>query len=121
MNLHGIVSRAIGAVNPFVEAQIYRSLGAEKHEDYSRTPAYDAPVPMMVQKQAVSQGDIRHLDNLNIQGVFTSIYTNGNWCGVNRPKEVGGDKFIIAGETWLVVAVPENWPDWTRVVACLQT
>ncbi|HDJ1441604.1 TPA: hypothetical protein PPN70_004053 [Serratia rubidaea] len=120
MNLHGIVSRAIGVVNPFVEAQIYRSLGAEKQADYSRSPAYAEPVTMMVQKQAVTQGDIRHLDNLNIQGVFTSIYTNGNWCGVNRPKEQGGDKFVIGSDTWLVVAVPENWPDWTRVVACLQ-
>lgn len=121
MNLHGIVSRAVGAINPFTEAQIFKSTGSVKSADYSRAPGYADPVPMMVQKQAVTQGDIRHLDNLNIQGVFSSIYTNGNWCGVNRSKNQGGDKFVIGNETWLVVAVPENWPDWTRVIACLQT
>lgn len=120
MNLHGIASGAIGAVNPFVEAQIYRSNGSIKNADYSVSSGYDEPVMMRVQKQAVTQADMRHLDNLNIQGIFTAIYTNGNWCGINRPKQQGGDKFVINGETWLVVAVPENWPDWTRVIACLQ-
>ncbi|MGJ0579083.1 hypothetical protein ACR71G_13540 [Xenorhabdus bovienii] len=121
MNLHGIASAAIGAVNPFVPAQIYRSVGSVKNTDYSRTPGYADPISMMVQKQAVTQSDIRHLDNLNIQGVMASIYTDGNWCGINRPKQQGGDKFVINGETWLVVSVPENWPDWTRVIVCLQT
>ncbi|CAK8736335.1 hypothetical protein SODG_000047 [Sodalis praecaptivus] len=68
MNLHGIVSRAVGAINPFIEAQIFKSTGSVKSADYSRVPDYADPVPMMVQKQAVTQGDIRHLDNLNIQG-----------------------------------------------------
>lgn len=121
MNLHRIAARAVGAVNPFVEAQVYRSTGSQKNADYSVTPDYAAPVTMRVQKQAVTQADIRHLDNLNLQGIFTSIYTAGNWCGINRPKQQGGDKFVIGDEAWLVVSVPENWPDWTRVVACLQT
>ncbi|EUL75697.1 hypothetical protein P831_04273 [Klebsiella aerogenes UCI 28] len=75
---------------------------------------------MMVQKQALSQADIRHMDNLNIQGILVNIWTNGNWCGLDRDKQQGGDKFVIGDETWLVVAVPEIWPDWTRVIACQQ-
>lgn len=121
MNLHSIAARAIGAVNPFVEAQVFRSVGSVKNSDYSVTPGYSKPITLRVQKQAVTQADMRHLDNLNMQGIFTAIYTDGNWCGINRPKQQGGDKFVINGENWLVVAVPENWPDWTRVVACLQT
>lgn len=121
MNLHGIASRAVGAVNPFIDAKIYRSTGQVTSADYSQTPTYAEPVVMQVQKQAVSQSDIRHLDNLNIQGVFASIYTDGNWCGIHRPRQQGGDRFVIGEEKWLVVAVPENWPDWTRVIVCLQT
>ncbi|PLL44830.1 hypothetical protein CWN26_29645 [Klebsiella pneumoniae] len=57
---------------------------------------------------------------MNIQGVLVSIWTDGNWCGINRDRQQGGDKFVIGNETWLVVDVPEIWPDWTRVIACQQ-
>lgn len=120
MNLHGIVSNAISTVNPFVEAQIYRSIGIVKNPDFSTSPGFAEPVTMLVQKQAVTQSDLRHMDNINVQGLLTTIYTDGNWCGVNRPAKQGGDKFLIGNETWLVVAVPEIWPDWTRVIGCLQ-
>jgi hypothetical protein len=40
--------------------------------------------------------------------------------GINRDRQQGGDKFVIGNETWLVVDVPEIWPDWTRVIACQQ-
>ncbi|MFW7716508.1 hypothetical protein ACOIFF_11010 [Klebsiella pneumoniae] len=120
MNLHSIVRNAISAVNPRVEAQIYRSIGPTKNPDYSTSPGFAPPVTMMVQKQALSQADIRHMDNMNIQGVLVSIWTDGNWCGINRDRQQGGDKFVIGNETWLVVAVPEVWPDWTRVIACQQ-
>ncbi|HGS6874201.1 TPA: hypothetical protein ACMEVV_001211 [Klebsiella quasipneumoniae subsp. quasipneumoniae] len=120
MNLHSIVRSAISAVNPRVEAQIYRSIGPIKNPDYSTSPGFAPPVTMMVQKQSLSQEDIRHMDNMNIQGVLVSIWTDGNWCGINRDRQQGGDKFIIGDEIWLVVAVPENWPDWTRVIACQQ-
>ncbi|STM78059.1 Uncharacterised protein [Escherichia coli] len=78
------------------------------------------PVSVRVQKQAVTQADLRHLDNLNQQGVFATLYTDGNWCGLNRARQQGGDKFVIGDETWLVIEVPEIWPDWTRVIVCLQ-
>lgn len=120
MNLHSIVSGAIGTINPYVEAQIYKSTGPVKNADYSTSPGFAEPVTMMVQKQALSQADIRHMDNLNVQGVLVSIWTDGNWCGISRDKQQGGDKFVIGDETWLVVSVPEIWPDWTRVIACQQ-
>lgn len=120
MNLHRIASSVISRVNPMVEAQIYRSTGPVKNPDYSTSPGFAPPVTMMVQKHALSQADIRHMDNLNIQGVLVSIWTDGNWCGINRDKQQGGDKFVIGEEVWLVVSVPEIWPDWTRVIACQQ-
>lgn len=120
MNLHSIVRGVVGAVNPYVEAQIYRSTGPTKNADYSTSAGYAEPVTMKVQKQAVSQADLRHMDNLNIQGDMVSIWTDGNWCGMSRTKQTGGDKFVIGDEVWLVVAVPEIWPDWTRVIVCRQ-
>ncbi|EBQ4208682.1 hypothetical protein FX387_23910 [Salmonella enterica] len=120
MNLHGIVSGAVRRVNPYTDALVYRSRGSTLQADYSRVPEYDDPVPVRVQKQAVTQADLRHLDNLNQQGVFATLYTDGNWCGLNRTRQQGGDKFVIGDETWLVVEVPEIWPDWTRVIVCLQ-
>ncbi|HDZ1731999.1 TPA: hypothetical protein RRX54_004948, partial [Klebsiella pneumoniae] len=57
MNLHSIVRGAISAVNPRVEAQIYRSIGPIKNPDYSTSPGFSPPVTMMVQKQALSQAD----------------------------------------------------------------
>lgn len=120
MNLRAIANSVTKSVNPNVSAQIFKSIGNTTADDGSMTPSYAEAVTMDVQKQAVSQRDLQHIDNLNLQGVFVSIHTNGNWCGLGRKKDEGGDLFVIGDDTWLVVAVPENWPDWTRVVACLQ-
>lgn len=121
MNLRGIANSVTRSVNPNVSAQIYKSSGYTTAADGSTVPAYDDPVTMQVQKQAISQRDLQHIDNINLQGQFVSIYTDGNWCGLNRKREQGGDLFVIGDDTWLVVSVPEIWPDWTRVIACLQT
>lgn len=85
MNLHGIVSGAVRRVNPYTDALVYRSRGSTQQADYSRVPEYDDPVPVRVQKQAVTQADLRHLDNLNQQGVFATLYTDGNWAGLTVP------------------------------------
>lgn len=95
----------VSAINPYTEALVYRSRGSTQQADYSRVPEYEDPVPVRVQKQAVTQADLRHLDNLNQQGVFATLYTDGNWCGLNRTRQQGGDKFVIGDETWLVVEV----------------
>ncbi|EFZ58794.1 hypothetical protein ECLT68_2577 [Escherichia coli LT-68] len=73
MNFHGIVSGAVRRVNPFTDALVYRSRGSTQQADYSRVPEYEDPVSVRVQKQAVTQADLRHLDNLNQQGVFRHI------------------------------------------------
>ena len=61
-----------------------------------------------------------HVDGLNIQGELCSVYLNGQIYGVDRGTAKGGDKFVFNSQTWLVVAVPEQWPDWCRVILCLQ-
>lgn len=121
MNLHGIASPVINAVNPLTTCQWYQSTGYAKNADFSTTPSYAAPVALQVEQQAMSQKDLQHMAMLNIQGVFTKFWLNGASYGVNRVTQQGGDKFVDAsGNTWLVQAVLEIWPDWCAVAATLQ-
>jgi len=120
MNLHGIVSGAIGAVNPPIDAQAIQATGYTTSPSGKQVPSYGTPVPLTVQKQELSFKDLQHVDGLNLQGQLCSVYLNGQIYGVDRGTAKGGDKFVIGGQTWLVVAVPEQWPDWCRVILCLQ-
>ncbi len=119
MNLHGIVSGAIGAVNPFVPAVIKISTGYSTDAAGRRTPSY-TQIDVSVQLQALGYKDLMHIDGLNLQGVVKAAYVNGNFNGVNRPKQQGGDLLIVNGEEWLIVQPLEEWPDWCKFVVNLQ-
>lgn len=120
MNLHGIAAPMIGIVNPFVTAQLLASTGYATNPDGSTTPNYAAPVSIQVQAQELNFKELEHANNLNLQGILKSIYCPGTVRGVNRLAGTGGDKIVIAGDTYLVVAVSEQWPDWCRVIGQLQ-
>lgn len=129
MNLHGIVSGGIGAVNPFVAATIQRSTGYVTAGDGTRTPTYVA-VPVSVQVQALDAGALQHLAEQNISGVLRRAYLNGDFRSVFRPGSGGGDMFDfnsgggmradLADTRWLVVQVYETWPDWCSLAIQLQ-
>ncbi len=125
MNLHGIVTPAISAVNPLVAATLRRSNGYTIAADGTQIPAYTDTV-IMVQVQALTFSDLQHLNGLNIQGVRRAVYLNGSALGVVRNLRVGGDLMIFApgalveGTTWLVAHVLEEWPDWYKVAITLQ-
>lgn len=119
MNLHGIVSGAIGTVNPFVPAQIKVSAGYTTDGAGHRNPSYTT-TDVSVQLQALGYKDLMQVDGLNLQGVVKAAYVNGNFNGVNRPKQQGGDMLIVNGETWLIVQPLEEWPDWCKFVVNLQ-
>lgn len=120
MNLHGIASPMIGIVNPFVTAQLYVSTGKTVNADFSTTPSYAAPVSMQVQAQELSFKELEHANNLNLQGILKSIYCPGTVRAVDRVSGTGGDKIVIDGDTYLAVAISEQWPDWVRVIGQLQ-
>ncbi|MBR7905971.1 hypothetical protein [Burkholderia cenocepacia] len=129
MNLHGIVSGVIGTVNPLVPVTLQQSAGYTTAPDGDRTPTYRAS-PQTVQVQALSAKEIQHLDGLNIQGVLRKAYLNGDWRGVYRATNQGGDLLQFAavagvpaslqGTTWKVVQVFETWPDWCALAIQLQ-
>lgn len=125
MNLHGIVSGAIGAVNPFVFATVKRSTGYTTAPDGSRTATYQT-FGAKVQVQALTYSDLRQLDGLNIQGVRRAIYLSGEVEGVVRVQQEGGDLIVFPnrtlpeGNVWLAAYVLEQWPDWRKIAIVLQ-
>ena len=121
MNLHGIVSGAVGAVNPPLICALARSTGYSTGADGSQIPSYATSVNVSAQVQPLTFGDLAKISGLNIQGTRRAIYINGDSQGVNRPAVRGGDLFTLPDATvWLVVHVLEHWPDWTKVVVTLQ-
>lgn len=120
MNLHGIVSGAIGAVNPPISATLQQSTGYTTNPDGSRTPAYSDAQPVSIQVQALTASEIRHLDSLNIQGVMRAVYFYGDINGLVRPSSMGGDLVTFNGQNWLIVQILESWPDWTKAAIALQ-
>ena len=125
MNLHGIVSGAISAINPLVPATVKRSAGYTTNPDGTRIPAYST-FAISAQVQALSYNDLVHLEGLNIQGVRRAMYLTGNVMSAVRVDQRGGDLIVFApgvlpeGTTWLAAQILEQWPDWVKVCITLQ-
>jgi hypothetical protein len=121
MNLHQMVAGAIGMVNPFITVEILRSAGYTTNPDGSRTPTY-VTLSGPAQVQDMSTDELRLLSDagINIQGIHKAIYLNGGWAGIVRADQQGGDVFRFSGYDWLVTVVPEQWPDWTKVMVTMQ-
>lgn len=120
MNLHGIVSNAIGAVNPHIMAKLFASIGYTTSEDGRQVPRYADARTVKIQMQSLTWKDLQQLEGLNIQGDARAVYLYGNWDGVLRPDKKGGDLLVIGTERWLTVQSLEQWPDWTKLAVVRQ-
>ena len=124
MNLHGIVSGYIAGVNPPITVSIQPSTGYTTNADGNRVPAYGPPQSAQAQRQALQYTDIVQMDGLNIQGTRCKLYLNGNWNGLVRADQKGGDLITFPdGTIWLVAVVAENWSQqdgWTCVLCTRQ-
>ncbi len=119
MNLRGIANSLTSTINPNVSGVFQVNTGFTTLPGGKRVPAYNS-VDVTVQLQELSSTDLKQVDAINIQGILRSAYLNGNFNGVNRPEQKGGDILMIGQEKWLVVKVPELWPDWCKVIINLQ-
>jgi len=119
MNLHQIVRGAITTVNPDVPGVLKVNSGFTTAPGGKRSQSY-ADVDVIVQMQSLSSTDLKQVDAINIQGILQSAYLNGNFNGINRPEQQGGDMLIVDGKTWLVVKVAELYPDWCHLIVNLQ-
>jgi hypothetical protein len=116
MNMHTIASRGIKAVNPMIAATLMRSTGSTANPDGSRTPTFSTST-ILVQDQAISATDLRHIDALGIEGIARKVWANGSILGVNRLTGRGGDLLVISGVTYLCTLVSETWDqgNWCSV------
>jgi hypothetical protein len=130
MDLRGICDAAIQIVNPDITVLVIPSTGFTiDPTSLMQVPTGGASISGPAQLQAMSYGDLKKIDGLNIQGVVKAIYLKGSLSGVVRPNQQGGDLVFISPESgaqpqdvgqWLVVKVLENWPTWTKAAIQLQ-
>jgi len=123
MNLHGIVSGSIARVNPFIDASLKRSTGSTTGADGQRTPTYTT-LTGKIQVQGVNAKDREYLQSQNQQEVLRTVYLLGNWAGIIRTDQTGGDVITFSedGKTynWKCITVKDKWPDWTSVIVAQQ-
>ncbi|HGG8717261.1 hypothetical protein [Atlantibacter hermannii] len=119
MNLRGIANGLTSRINPNVAGIFQVNTGFTTLPGGKRVPSYNN-VDVSVQFQELSSTDLKQIDAVNIQGILRSAYLNGNFNGVNRPEQKGGDILLVGNDKWLVVKVPELWPEWCRVIVNLQ-
>ena len=120
MDLRTISNAATNTVNPNLPVTVQFSMGYTVGAGLKQIPSYSAPVAGFAQLQALSEEDVKHLDGMNIQGATWSIILHGALNGALRANAQGGDLVTFNGQTWLTVAVLEQWPLWTRAAIRLQ-
>ena len=120
MDLRGIANAATDTVNPNISVTVQPSTGYAIGAGLKQVPSYGTPVTGFAQVQALTAADLRHLDGLNIQGATRSIILRGELNAVVRTNSQGGDLVTIGSDTYLTVAVLEQWPLWTRAAIQLQ-
>lgn len=120
MNLRNLANAATRRVNPNIPAVVRRYSGEVMGPGRKPIPQYAPDEEITIQFQPLTKGDLQHVDGLNIQGLFKSIHVNGGFYSVNREMQKGGDLFMVGGKKWLVIEPLELWPQWSRLLVCLQ-
>lgn len=106
-------------MNPFINATLRQSNGYTTQADGTQMPSY-LDTPVYLQVQSLTGGDLQKLSGLNIQGVNSKVYFSGQGDGLVRLNRKGGDLLIFNKQTWLVVTVLEDWPNWVSLAVVLQ-
>ena len=120
MNLHALAVPAISVVNPMIDCVVRVNIGTETAPTGRTRPIYAPDVTVKAQVQDLSQKEVRQVNALNHAISNTSVYLYGRVDALVRKDNKGGDILIFRNQTWLVVAVLEAWPDWTKVAVVLQ-
>lgn len=121
MKLHQRVRGAIGRVNANITGSLYRSKGYVL-KGGRQCPVYEAPIPIALQVQSISDNELRQFDNISQQGEKKVVYAGDQLYGIDRVRGVGGDILEFYGRRWLVVQRLEGWEggDWCRALVVAQ-
>lgn len=129
MNLHAMARPGINTVNPDITGDWVASTGYTVDDEFKQVPSY-ATTTIKMQVQALTAGDLKHVEGLNIEGVKRAVYMYGNKQGVVRPDAKGGDLLKFSQmqggpvQVWKVIGVIETWATsgggWCKVAVVLQ-
>lgn len=95
MDLQGIASGIITAVNPMAVGTLRISTGYSTAANGSRTPTYRDVPGVELQVQSLTFRDLTQIDGLNLNGTRKGIYIRGRVEGIVRPENRGGDLIIM--------------------------
>jgi len=110
MNLHAVAGPLVAAVNPTVLVTLRQSTGYTSGEDFSRTPTYNTLTNVPAQVQALQFNDLMQIQGLATQGLRRKVYLYGNFQGLVRGLQRGGDLLTLPdGSEWLVAYVFEHY------------
>ena len=121
MNLHAIVSGAIGSVNKHELVTIYRCNGTTNTAGVVSVTY--TPQDIMAQVQAPNAGDLKLFDNLADARHVKKFYINASAATINRHEETAGDIIERAdGSFWLIDMIRDDFsPEgWLCVIGTLQ-
>jgi len=121
INVFGIAHRAVGVVNPSVNATLKASDGYTINPDGSQAPK-TIEVAIEIKVQALSTSDLQHLSNISQQSDMRAVYMPGGIKALNRPLQFGGDILNFYGSDWLVTQGLEEWGNgqWSKVAVTRQ-
>lgn len=120
MDIRSIANNAANIVNPNIAVSFYRSIGFTVGAGRVQTPTYADPVALFAQMQRVNQFDQKKFEHLTTQGVLWKLSMRGQTAGVIRLTSQGGDKLVINGQTWYVLAIREQWQNWVSAIVVMQ-
>jgi hypothetical protein len=122
MNLHGIISGSVGAINPQMMVSYYACTATiTAAPGGPRTPSYAPAQQVLAQVQELTNADLKHLDDLNMSGLKRKLWSSQLMNGIDRAAGLGGDKVVLPdGTTWLVVQILEKFPTWNSAVIVKQ-
>lgn len=123
INLHRAVRNVIPAINPDQPVIILAYSGQSENEYFETVPEYAPAAEVMAQPQPVQDKTLQFLIQQRGNSIWHDFYLDGEWNGLCRAKEQGGDLLYWDGFEWLVDQVLERWAPtagWTKVRAIQQ-
>lgn len=123
LNLHNIVASAIGAVNPHQTVVLRRFAGWGTDGSGERQALYLPPVAVLAQVQPLPQDKLQFVNAEQNSAIWRQMYLQGDWQGLSRAGESGGDLVYWGGFEWIINPVSEAWGQlagWTLIVVQAQ-
>ena len=121
LDVRAIANLSTRGVNPNIPVVVRQSSGFITGAGARQVPQYADPVTVDAQVQALTQADVKRVENLNIQGEMRTFYIQGPLAALIRAEGKGGDMVTLPdGTTWLVTQILEAWPTWTKALLVRQ-